>query len=99
MSGRVEKILSEYCHRFGMIAVDQGYLTADQLKEAMVEQIDDGLNNRPHRIIGRILLDRGWMTYQQIESVMNELFRLSDECVVGGLQEVSPAGLRANCRG
>ncbi len=99
MSRQVDRTLSKYCHRFGMIAVDQGFVTAAQLKEAMNEQIDDGLMNRPHRIVGRILLDRGWMTYQQIERVMNELFRERETYRTDGLQGM-PRGIQPfDCRG
>jgi hypothetical protein len=31
--------------------------------------------SRPHRLIGRIFLDNGAMTPQQIEIVLNELFK------------------------
>ncbi|HDH05478.1 MAG TPA: hypothetical protein ENH01_07180 [Nitrospirae bacterium] len=76
MVNDVDKELSEkYCTRFGMISVEKGFISAEQVKEALSEQLDDNLANRPHRLIGRILLDRGWMTPQQIETVLNELFK------------------------
>jgi hypothetical protein len=71
----VERELSEYCHRFGKIAVDLGLISVDQLRDAMTEQISDDLANKPHRILGNILFDKGRMTYQQIEVVMHELFK------------------------
>ncbi len=49
----------KYCNRFGVIAVDKGFVTADQLKEALTEQADDNLFNKPHRLIGRIFFDKG----------------------------------------
>jgi hypothetical protein len=76
MSDDVNKELSEkYCPRFGMIAVEEGFVTAEQIKEALSEQLDDNIAKRPHRLLGRILLDRGWVTAQQIETVLDELFR------------------------
>ena len=48
------KISGKYYNRFGIIAVDKGFVTADQLKEALTEQADDNLSNKPHRLIGRI---------------------------------------------
>jgi hypothetical protein len=54
-----------------VIAVDEGFVTADQLKEALTEQADDNLFNRPHRLIGRIFFDKGWMTDKQIDIVLN----------------------------
>mgnify|MGYP001273354170 FL=1 len=53
------KISEKYCNRFGIIAVDKGFVTADQLKEALTEQADDNLSNKPHRLIGRIFFEKG----------------------------------------
>ena len=71
-----KEISGKYCNRFGVIAVDKGFVTADQLKEALTEQADDNLFNRPHRLIGRIFFDKGWMTDKQIDIVLNELFKV-----------------------
>ena len=53
------KISEKYCNRFGIIAVDKGFVTADQLKETLTEQADDNLSNKPHRLIGRIFFEKG----------------------------------------
>jgi len=50
------KISGKYCNRFGIIAVDKGFVTADQLKEALTEQADDNLSNKPHRLMLILLL-------------------------------------------
>ncbi len=64
-----------YCSRFGKIAVDAGFLIAEQLQQALHEQVNDNLADRPHRVIGAICFDRGWMTPQQIEEVLNLMFK------------------------
>ena len=75
LSNNVDKELSEkYCPRFGMIAIEKGFVSVDQVKKGLSEQIDDDLASKPHRLIGRILLDNGWITAQQIDIVLNELF-------------------------
>lgn len=80
MANKIEKELSQkYCRRFGQIAVERGYVTSDQLKQAVSEQIDDDMAGRPHRLIGRIFLDNERMTPQQIELVLNELFQTERE--------------------
>lgn len=66
--------LSEYCKRFGQIAAEKGYVTPEQLKEALSEQVDDDLANRPHRLLGAVFFMRNWMTAKQIETVLNEMF-------------------------
>jgi hypothetical protein len=76
MGNEVDRELSgKYCVRFAELAVKKGYVKPEKVKEAMSEQLDDDLNNRPHRLIGRILMDRGWMSPLQIETVLNELFK------------------------
>ncbi len=76
MENDVDKGLSrKYCPRFGKIAVDKGFITAKQLQEAIIEQINDDLANRPHRFVGKIFFEKDWMTYVQIEIVLSELFR------------------------
>ena len=62
----------EYCRRFGQVAVEQGFVTPEQLKEALTEQVDDDLANKPHRLLGEILLEKKYMTANQIEAVLNE---------------------------
>ncbi len=80
MENNIDKGISQkYCERFGIIAVNRGFINADQLKEAFTEQADDNLSDRPHRLIGRIFFDKGWMTDKQIDLVLNELERLSGD--------------------
>ena len=55
-----------------------GFSTEKQVQECMSEQIADDIANRSHRLMGRILLDKGWITPHQIEIVLNELFKDSD---------------------
>ncbi len=74
-----KEISKKYCTRFGLIAVNKGFVTADQLKEALSEQADDNLSSRPHRLIGRIFFEKGWMTDEQINMVLNELERMKEE--------------------
>lgn len=76
MADNFDRELSKkYCIRFGMIAVNKGFVTADQLKDALLEQEADNLSNRQHRLIGRIFFDKGWMSDKQIDLVLNELER------------------------
>ncbi|MGR3173880.1 MAG: hypothetical protein ACUZ8N_04710 [Candidatus Scalindua sp.] len=79
INGIDKEISKKYCTRFGVIAVHKGFVTADQLKEALTEQADDDLSDRPHRLIGRIFFDKGLMTDKQIDIVLNELFKLEKE--------------------
>jgi hypothetical protein len=65
----------KYSHRFGDIAVDMGFVTAEQVKEAIAEQIDNDMNNRRHMFIGEIMLMKGWINIKQLDIVLNELYK------------------------
>jgi hypothetical protein len=68
-----DDILVEFSRRFGMIAVNRGYVTPKQLKEALAEQIDDDLASRPHRLLGKIFYEKNLMSLNQIDQVLDEL--------------------------
>ena len=74
-----KEISSKYNPRFGQISVEYGYVTSEQVKQALLEQIDDDLNHRPHRLLGEIMLANGWMTVKQIEKVLNKLHKMEKE--------------------
>jgi hypothetical protein len=59
--------------RFGVIAVDKGFITVEQLLEAMTIQIQDGIEGKKHRLIGQILLSLGYLTSSQIDEVMESM--------------------------
>jgi hypothetical protein len=67
----------KYYPRFGQIAVDMGFVTAEQLKEALTEQIsnDPSIRLRPRKLIGEIFFEKGWMTVIQIKIVLAEVFK------------------------
>ncbi len=58
--------------RFGTIAVAKGFITPDQLIEALTTQIKENLGGNQHRLLGTILREMGFMTIQQIDEVLKE---------------------------
>jgi hypothetical protein len=66
--------------RFGQIEVEKNFVTSEQVKQALLEQVEDNFAQKPHRQFGRIPLEKGWMNDQQVEAVLveislSELFR------------------------
>jgi hypothetical protein len=61
------------CHRFGAIAVLKGFVTIDEVKAAIMDQVEDDLNGREHRLLGSILFERGLLTERQVETIMLQL--------------------------
>ncbi len=59
--------------RIGIIAVDKGFVTADQLIEGLKVQIEEDLATGRHRLIGRIFLEQGLISQEQLDEVLNSL--------------------------
>ena len=68
-------LVIKYSLRFGEIAIMKGFITAAQEEEALAEQALSypSTKLRPHKLIGEILLEKGWMTFAQIFIVLEEL--------------------------
>ncbi len=59
--------------RFGEIAVGKGFITEDQLSEALNIQRQDDLKGLDHRLIGSVLYQFGYMTSEQVIEVLEVL--------------------------
>ncbi|MDP2604243.1 MAG: hypothetical protein Q8S00_16885, partial [Deltaproteobacteria bacterium] len=64
-----------YCARFATIAVEKGFITPEQAKAALAEQLGDDLAHKRHRLIGHILFEKEWISPKEIDLVLSELFR------------------------
>ena len=74
MPDAVEEVTSESIRkRFGVIAIQKGFITAEQLIHAIEEQIRDEIAQERHRLIGEILCEKGYMTKEQGDEVLMEL--------------------------
>lgn len=63
---RVEK-------RFGIIAVENGFISPNQLIKAINIQIMEDVKKGSHRLVGRILLEEKNMTRPQVDEVLKSL--------------------------
>jgi len=59
--------------RFGVIAIEKGFVTPKQFVEALKIQVMDDVEKGKHRLIGRIILEQGIMTLDQIDTVLDVL--------------------------
>ena len=64
--------------RFGVVAVQKGFITPDQLFKALKVQVQDDLEKGDHRLLGEILFDEGVMTWTQVGEVLETLGVLHD---------------------
>ncbi len=59
--------------RFGVTAVEKGFITKEQLFEALKTQITEEIEKKEHRLIGRILYDMEFLTLSQIDEVLDSM--------------------------
>lgn len=59
--------------RFGIVAIQKKFVTAEQVVEAMRIQVLEDIQNGKHRLIGRILLEQGILKLAQVDEVLESL--------------------------
>jgi len=59
--------------RFGVTAVKKGYITSDQLIEALAVQVAEDISTGNHDLIGRILFEQGLLTRERIDEVLSAM--------------------------
>ena len=72
--------------RFGMVAVQKGFVSPDQVIDALTIQISEELDEEEHRLLGEILLELEHMNASQIGEVLDEMNKqtdLSPELILG----------------
>jgi hypothetical protein len=66
--------IEHYEKRFGLIAIEKGFICADDLINALTIQVDEDIQHVPHRFLSEILFALGVMNDKQIDDVLNDLF-------------------------
>ena len=56
--------------RFGAVAIDKGFITLENLIEAIKIQIIENLDGSDHRLIGQVLWEEGYLNTEQINEVL-----------------------------
>jgi hypothetical protein len=64
---------SHFQVRFGMTAMRKGFITVHQLMEAIAIQVREDVEGKPHRFVGKILSDLGYMTPSQVGQVLRDI--------------------------
>lgn len=59
--------------RFGFIAIEKGFIRADQLWQALIEQRAQETSGRERRPLGMILKDLGYLSVSQIDEILQTL--------------------------
>jgi len=67
------KKIDHYEKRFGVVAIEMGFITSDELISGLKVQVQEDVELGYHRLIGEIFLDRGDMSEEQIAEVLKEI--------------------------
>ena len=59
--------------RFGTIAVDKGYITEDQLIQALEIQAKENVIEGKHRLLGQIFVEEGLLTEEQVDEILETM--------------------------
>jgi hypothetical protein len=64
--------------RFGVTAVKKGFITSEQLVEALAIQVAEDISIGDHDLIGKILFEQGLITSAQIDEALNSMVKVPD---------------------
>ncbi len=67
------EMMSYKSRMFGEVAFENGYLTTAELYEGLAIQARREAENKPHRFLGEILVELGYMTEKQVLNILTEL--------------------------
>jgi len=59
--------------RFGIHAIENGFITKDQLHESLVIQVEGNVEGKTHKLIGNILIDLGYINEDQVNKILLSL--------------------------
>lgn len=67
--------IDHYEKQFGIIAIEQGFITPEMLIEALKIQVEEEVEFHTHRLIGEILMEKDYITAMQIQEILNLIFK------------------------
>ena len=59
--------------RFGVVAIEKGFISMDQRLEGQEIQIEEEVELGVRRVIGAILVEKGYMNLSQVEEVLESM--------------------------
>ncbi len=68
-------IIEQYEKRFGIIAIEKGFITPNNLSHVLSIQVKEHNENGNQRFIREILFDQDTMSVEQIAEVCKVLFK------------------------
>ena len=71
---------------FGEVAFEMGFVTTDQLYQALTIQAKEEAAKRPYRFLGQILIDLGHMNEKQVLEVLKVLHSPKPQSEAGAFE-------------
>ncbi len=65
--------------RFGVTAVKKGFISPDQLIEALAIQVAEDISTGDHDLVGKILFEQGILTMEKIDAILIAMRDTSNE--------------------
>jgi hypothetical protein len=65
--------------RFGLMAVQKGFITSQQVVDALRVQVEENIAVGKHRRIGEILVSQGLIDRAQIDEILSGLEKIRQE--------------------
>ena len=63
----------KFDNRFGVMAVKNGFISREQLFEALKIQLAEDLKGAKHRLLGQILQAKNYLTMDQTDNVLIQM--------------------------
>jgi aspartate ammonia-lyase len=69
----VKAVKNQLQKRFGSIAVEKGFITAEQLFNVLQTQAKENVEQSEHRLIGQILLEKGYLSAEELDEILETM--------------------------
>ncbi len=70
---------------FGEVALKREFVSASQLAEALIEQAAEREAGGEVKLLGQMLLEKGYITAEQIQNVLDELYPIEADVEIGAV--------------
>jgi len=64
-------MIVDFEKRFGDVAVEKGFVSKEQVDEALQIQMKDDSEGKGHRVLGAILKQLGYLTPREIDEILD----------------------------
>ena len=76
-----KKFFDDFTHRFGTIAIEMGFVTIEQVLGVISEQVMDNHYHKRQKKIGRLMIEKGFMSGKQVDTVLEKLAEVNMKAV------------------